>query len=63
MLPMQDKGEPAVGCYLQGARYADLKARGVLPMPVLWHTPLQAARLHDQVDRAAGGYAVQVGAS
>jgi hypothetical protein len=29
----------------------------VVPMPILRHAPLQAARLHDQVDGAAGDYA------
>jgi hypothetical protein len=40
MLPMQDKGEPATGCYPQGARYADLEARAVVQMPVVRHAPL-----------------------
>ena len=63
MLPMQDTGEHAVGCDSQGARYADLEVRAVVPMPLMRHTPLQAARPHDQVDATAGDYAVQMGAS
>jgi hypothetical protein len=38
VLSMQDKSKHAFGCYPQGARYADLEARTVLPMPVLWDT-------------------------
>ena len=57
VLPMQDKGKHAVGCYPQGAGYADLEAGAFVPMPVLRHAPLQAAGPHDQVDQATGDYA------
>jgi hypothetical protein len=60
---MQDKGKHAVGCDPKARETPDLEVRTVVPMPVLRHTPLQAACSHDQVDRAAEDYAVQVGAS
>ena len=48
---------------IRRARYGDLEARSVFPMPVLRDAALQAASPHDQIDRAAGDHAVQVGAS
>jgi len=39
MLPMQDTGEPVIGCDPQGARNAGPEARAVVPMPVLRHAP------------------------
>ena len=41
----------------------DLETRGVVPMPLVRHPPLQAAGPHDQVDRTPRDYTLQVGAS
>jgi len=60
---MQDAGELALGCDPQAARHADLEAGAVVPMPLMRYPPLQAAGSADQVDRAAGNHALQVGAS
>jgi hypothetical protein len=60
VLPLQDTGKHAVGCDLQAAQHPDLEAGAVVPMPVLWRAPLQATCPHDQVDRTAGDYAIQV---
>jgi len=47
----------------QGAGYADLEAGAFVPMPIMRNASLQAACSNDQVDRATGDHAVQVGAS
>ena len=50
VLPMQDQSKHAARRYPQGARYGDLEARSVFPMPVLRDAALQAASPHDQAD-------------
>jgi hypothetical protein len=57
------KREVIWGGWIMGADHADLEARVLVPLPLMRHTPLQAASPHDQVDGTTGDYAVQVGAS
>jgi hypothetical protein len=40
MQSLQGPRKPAVGCH--AARHAHLEARVILPVPVMWHSPLQA---------------------
>jgi hypothetical protein len=49
-LSMRDESELAAERYPQGAGYADLEVRAVVPMLVVRHASLQAAGSHDQVD-------------
>jgi hypothetical protein len=57
MLPMQDTGEPAIGCDPQGARRSGSQSRPSDAGP----SARAAACPHNQVDGATGDYGLQVG--
>ena len=53
-----DEGKPAARCHVQRVIRADLEARAVVEMPLMRHASFQATGADDQVDRAAGDYAL-----
>jgi len=60
---LQDPREPAAQRHPPPAGHPDLEAGGHVEMPVMPEGPLRAAGAHDQADRDAGDYALEVGPS
>jgi hypothetical protein len=60
---LQDASKPAAECYPPTTRYPDMEVGSIAEMPVMPERSLRTVRADDQADRAAGNYAVQVGAS
>jgi hypothetical protein len=63
MQSVQEQGEPPARCDPPIARHPDLETRSCAEMPIVQEGPPRAASAHDQTDRKARDYAVQMGTS